>query len=61
MRLNELLIFCEEKIKKFPNLEQDIMDVYQLASDEIEEGASEYNECEIAESEILDIIKDEET
>jgi hypothetical protein len=59
MRLDELLIFCQEKIKQFPNLEEDIMDVYQLASDEIEEGSSEYNECQIAESEILDMIKDE--
>lgn len=59
MRLNELLTFCQEKIKEFPNLEEDIMDIYQLASDEIEEGGSEYNECQIAESEILDIIKDE--
>lgn len=56
MRLEELLTFCREKIKEFPQLEEDIMDIYQLASDEIEEGGSAYNECQIAESEILALI-----
>ena len=59
MNISELFNFCKEKIKEFPDLKEEIMDIYQLVVDEIEEGGSEIHECSLAENEILDIIKDE--
>ena len=59
MNLTELFSFCQDKIKEFPELKEDIIDLYQLAVDEVDEGGSEHHECELAFNEINDIIKDE--
>lgn len=48
-----------EFIQKRPDLKSELVDYYQLAVSEIEEGGSEYHECELAYSDMLDLINDE--
>lgn len=60
MNLKQLAKYCKEKIELFPNLKRDILDFYSLANDEVEEGESEDNECELAVSSIDELIKEEQ-
>ena len=48
MGLNDFKKFIKEEISNYPNLKGDIMDLYQLALDEIDEGESpteEFYKC----------------
>lgn len=44
-------------LAKYPDLSEQIVDLYQLALDEIKEGGSENHECELAYNDILDLIE----
>lgn len=59
MNLDYLKGFCREKIAEHPELKEQIVDLYYLAQDEIEEGGSESNEVELAISSIDELIENE--
>lgn len=56
--MEDFKMFVRAKIKECPELKNDILDYYQLALDEIEQGGSESNEISIATSAILYDIKE---
>jgi len=47
MKIKELARYCLDTIQKYPTLEIEIKQFYQLAIDEILEGGSEVHECEL--------------
>ena len=47
-----------ELIGKYPSKKGQIVELYQLALDEIEEGGSEVHECELAHRDMLECIED---
>lgn len=59
MKLTELKSFAEEMSTGYPQLNNQIRDFYFLALSEVEDGESEENECELAYSDIMDLIKDQ--
>ena len=48
MDLNELKIACFKKIKENPTLRSQVLDIYEMARDEIQDGGSVENEVELA-------------
>ncbi len=54
--LNELRQFCLETIKDYPHLESEILDFFQLAEMEINDGESEQNEVHLAYNDIKQLI-----
>lgn len=56
MILTELRKYCLETIKQHPGIELEVVDIYVTADDEIDSGASECNECELAMSSIKELI-----
>lgn len=56
MQLLELKKQAENLSIQFPELESEIRDFYFLAEYEIESGESEVNECELAISDINELI-----
>ncbi len=48
MNLNTLAAEVNRVYKLKPHLKNELKDIYSLAADEIEDGASETNECELA-------------
>lgn len=58
MNVQQLKKYCLEKIDQYPNLADEIRDIYSLALSEIEDGESEDNECELAWSDIEDLINE---
>jgi len=56
MTLRDLYQYCQEVSDKYPSLTGDIMGYYDLAQMEIEDGGSENHECELAVSDIEDLI-----
>ena len=48
----------DETIKKYPELREDVIGLYQLMLDEIEEGNSINNEIEAFEASIEDLINE---
>lgn len=56
--LANLYGYCIEKSKEYPELKEEIMDFYQLASDEVESGESESHEVELAVSSIEQLIEE---
>ena len=54
--MKQLQEFVRTKIKEHPQYKQDILDLYQLCLDEIEEGGSETHEIELCMSAINDLI-----
>lgn len=59
MNLQELREYCRQKIADFPHLKGQITDFYTLACDEVEQGESEWNECELAVSDIENLITED--
>jgi hypothetical protein len=57
MNLDYLKNYCEDIIKQYPHLREDVIDLFQLAQDEIESGESQNNEVELAISSIKELIK----
>ena len=58
MDIQQLKKYCLEKIDQYPNLANEIRDIYGLALSEIESCESEDNECELAWSDIKDLINE---
>ncbi len=56
MTLNDLHQYCKEVSIKYPSMESEIIEFYRLAQMEIEDGESEDHECELAVSDINDLI-----
>ena len=56
MTLRDLYQYCVEKAKQHPELFDDIHSIYDLAEMEVEDGGSENHECELAMSDIEDLI-----
>ena len=50
----------KETIAKYPQLKIEILDLYQLCRDEIEQGESIDHECELCESSIEELIKEQQ-
>ena len=57
MNLAQLKEKTKELITKNPELKDDLMEFYYLAVSEIEEGGSESHECELAYSDMMDLIE----
>ena len=56
MNLAQLKEKTKELITKNPELKDDLMEFYYLAVSEIEEGGSESHECELAYSDMMDLL-----
>ena len=56
MTLRDLYQYCVEKANQYPELANEIDTFYDLAQMEVEDGASVENECELAVSDINDLI-----
>jgi hypothetical protein len=58
MNLDYLKGFIKEKIEQYPNLEEEILDLFSLCLDEIDEGGSEQSEVDSCISDINDLIEE---
>lgn len=58
MTLQQLKTYAEDMSTRYPDLNDQIRDFYFLACDEVESGESESNECELAYSDIEELIKE---
>lgn len=56
MTLKELHQYCVEMIELHPHHEMAIRNFYDLAVMEVEDGSSEAHECELAMSDIVDLL-----
>jgi len=56
MTLRDLYQYCVEKAEQHPELYDDIHAFYDLAEMEVESGSSVEHECELAVSDIEDLI-----
>lgn len=57
MTLQELRTFAKETIEKYPQHRKEIVGLYNLCKDEIEEGGSTEHEIELCLNEINELIK----
>lgn len=55
--VKELKQFVIETINKYPQHKREIVDLYQLCLDEIQEGGSPQHECELCRNDIEELIK----
>ena len=58
MKLEYLKEYCKSVIEEYPQLTEEVLDLFVLAKDEIEAGESESNEVHLAVSSIEDLIKE---
>ena len=56
MTLRDLYQYCVEKSNQYPELANEIDTFYDLAQMEVEDGGSVEHECELAISDIEDLI-----
>jgi len=56
MTLRDLYQYCQEVVEKHPSLRSEIMEFYALAQMEVEDGGSVEHECELAISDIEELI-----
>ena len=56
MTLPDLKKYAEGVSKQYPQLDDEVRDLYFLAVTEVEDGESEANECELAISDIDELI-----
>jgi hypothetical protein len=56
MELQQFKIYLREQIEKYPLLKEEILDFYQLAIDEIDEGGSTAHEIELCQESIKQLI-----
>lgn len=52
----ELKRYVDEQIWLYPEYKDEIMELYQLCLDEIEQGGSVENECNLCQSSIIELI-----
>jgi hypothetical protein len=57
-RILELRRWCREKASNCPKLKHDIMDLYDLAAMEIEDGGSATHEINLCMSDVQELIKE---
>ena len=50
--------YCIDKAKEYPKISNDIHSFYDLAEMEVEDGGSVQHECELAVSDIDELIKE---
>jgi bacterioferritin-associated ferredoxin len=55
-QVSELKKFVRETIKDFPQLKEEVTDLFQLCLDEIDEGNSVDNECNLCRRDIEELI-----
>lgn len=55
--LEDLYIYCREKITEYPNAAEDVMAFYVLAEMEVKDGCNEAHEVELAHFDIDDLIQ----
>ena len=60
MTLQELKVYAENMSAKYPEHNEQIRDLYFLAVTEVEDGESEAHECELAISDIDELINTKE-
>ena len=58
MILRDLYQYCIDKAKEYPNLSNDIHSFYDLAEMEVQDGGSIEHECELAVSDIDELINE---
>ena len=58
MTLRDLYEYCQEVGKKYPSMADEIMGFYDLAQMEVQDGGSVEHECELAVSDIEDLINE---
>ena len=58
MTLRQLYEYCAETSKAHPEHSDEIYSFYDLAKMEVEDGESEANECELAFSDIEELINE---
>ena len=56
MNLQQFKNYIEEQIEKYPLLKEEILDFYELAINEIEEGSNATHEIELCLQSINDLI-----
>ena len=56
MTLSDLKEYAEGVSKQYPQLDDEVRDLYFLAVTEVEDGESETNECELAIGSIKELI-----
>lgn len=56
MTLQQLKTYAEDMSNRYPEHSDQIRDLYFLACDEVEDGGSEAHECELAISDIEDLV-----
>jgi hypothetical protein len=56
MTLSDLKEYAEGVSKQYPQLDDEVRDLYFLAVTEVEDGESETNECELAIGSIDELI-----
>lgn len=54
--LKDLKATAAQLIEKHPQYRDEIVDIYQLAVSEVEEGGSEAHECSLAYNDMINII-----
>jgi hypothetical protein len=58
MTLSNLKTYAEGISRQYPQLDDEVRDLYFLAEMEVEDGESENNECELAISSIKELISE---
>jgi hypothetical protein len=58
MTLRDLYNYCVEKANQYPEYQMQIHSFYDLAEMEVEDGSSEVHECELAYSDINQLIQE---
>jgi len=58
MTLANLKYYAEGISKQYPQLDDEVRDLFFLASSEVESGESENNECELAMGSIKQLVSD---
>ena len=56
MTLRDLYQYCVEQAKQHPEVSNDIHSFYDLAEMEVQDGSSVEHECELAVSDIEDLV-----
>ena len=56
MTLQELKTYAEGVSRQFPEIDEEVRDLYFLAEMEVEDGESETNECELAIRDIDELV-----
>ncbi len=56
MNLDDLKKYAKESVTKWPHYGKEIAEIVELAVEEVESGASEHNEVELAMDDIYELI-----